>query len=71
MNTTNYIFRAIRKAIVFPFKLVGNTMIALGFTLSVGINSVLFPEDAITMVNFLKEIKDNLKITNETTTIEE
>lgn len=71
MNTTNYIFRAIRKAIAFPFKLVGNTMIALGFTLSVGINSVLFPEDAITMVNFLKEIKDNLKITNETTTVEE
>lgn len=71
MNTTNYIFRAVRKAIAFPFKLVGNVMIALGFTLSLGINSVLFPEDTITMVNFLKKINDNLKITNETTIAEE
>lgn len=42
MNTINYISRAMRKVLAFPFKLVGNTFIAIGVTLSLGINGILF-----------------------------
>lgn len=58
MNTLNYIFKGLRKALVFPFKLVGNTFIALGFTLSLGINGILFPEDLSKMEALLGIFKD-------------
>jgi hypothetical protein len=45
MSKTDKFSYALSKLVAFPFKLVGNTFIALGLTLSIGINGVLFPKD--------------------------
>lgn len=58
MSKLNYISKGLRKALAFPFELVGNTFIALGFTLSLGINGILFPEDLSKMEALLSIFKD-------------
>ena len=58
MSKLNYISKGLRKALAFPFKLVGNTFIDLGFTLSLGINGILFPEDLSKMEALLGIFKD-------------
>lgn len=58
MSKFNYISKGLRKALAFPFKLAGNTFIALGFTLSLGINGILFPEDLSKMETLLGILKD-------------
>ena len=58
MSKLNYISKGLRKALAFSFKLVGNTFIALGFTLSLGINGILFPEDLSKMEALLSIFKD-------------
>lgn len=58
MSKLNYISKGLRKALALPFKLVGNTFIALGFTLSLGINGILFPEDLSKMEALLSIFKD-------------
>lgn len=58
MSKLNYISKGMRKALAFPFKLVGNSFIALGFTLSLGINGILFPEDLSRMEALLSIFKD-------------
>lgn len=41
MSKTDKFSYALSKLVAFPFKLVGNTFIALGLTLSIGINGVM------------------------------
>lgn len=58
MSKTDKFSYALRKLVAFPFKLVGNTFIALGFTLSLSINGILFPEDLSKMEALLGILKD-------------
>lgn len=64
MNTLKYISKGLRKTLSFPFKLVGNTFIALGLTLSLGINGILFPEDISkieALLGILKDLKTEIE----------
>lgn len=61
MNKIDKFSYALRKLVAFPFKLVGNTLIALGLTLSIGINGVLFPKD-FEIANKIAELLGECKV---------